>query len=211
RTRRWRSSSAASSTRSRRSSRSSTRSSSTGSSSSRWKGASAECGHHTASSMDRPRSLRKGASAEVAELTDNTVVAAPAVDALVTARGEPAWLADERRAALRTFEATKWPGPRDELWRYTQLERFSVAGLDLVPGPRDRDVSERIRMRIKDSDAEGIMVVKNGEPVLREARVREAGVIFTDMATALREHEDLVRQHLYTAVNAPMTKFTALN
>ena len=147
----------------------------------------------------------------MAELTDNAVVAAPAVDALVTARGEPAWLADERRAALRTFEATKWPGPRDELWRYTQLERFSVAGLDLVPGPRDRDVSERIRMRIKDSDAEGIMVVKNGEPVLREARVREAGVIFTDMATALREHEDLVRQHLYTAVNAPMTKFTALN
>jgi len=147
----------------------------------------------------------------VAELTDNPAVSVGAVDQLVAARGEPAWLADERRAALRTFEATPWPGPRDELWRYTQLERFSVAGLDLVPGPQTDEVSERIERRIRDSDAEGVLVVKNGRPVKREARIKEAGVIFTDLATALREHEDLVRQHLYTAVNAPMTKYTALN
>src|SRR5690606_29923680 len=141
----------------------------------------------------------------------NAAVTAAAVDGLSAARGEPDWLVAERRAALRTFDATPWPGPRDELWRYTQLQRFSATGLELVPGPASPDVSERIRMRIADSDAEGSMVVKNGERVLREARIKEAGVIFTDLATALREHEGLVREHLFTAVNAPMTKFTALN
>src|SRR5690606_26488432 len=119
----------------------------------------------------------KGASAEVAQMTDNAAVTAQAVDELAASRGEPAWLAEERRAALRTFEAKPWPGPRDELWRYTQLERFSVAGLDLVPGPRTDEVSERIERRIRDSDAEGVLVVKNGRSVRREARIREAGVI----------------------------------
>src|SRR5690606_3487932 len=148
---------------------------------------------------------------DVAELTDNPAVSAQAVDELVASRGEPAWLADERRAALRTFDATQRPGQRDALRRDTRLERVSGSGLDLVIGiltGKDRD---HIDPRIRVSDAEGIMVVKNGRKVRQEARIKESGVIFTDMATALREHEDLVRQHLYTAVNAPMTKFTALN
>ena len=122
----------------------------------------------------------------MAELTDNPAVSAAAVDELVARLAEPAWLGDERRAALRTFESTRWPGPRDELWRYSQLERFSVAGLDLLAGPADDAVSDRIEMRIRDSDAEGVMVVKDGRSVRREARIKEAGVVFTDLATALR-------------------------
>jgi Fe-S cluster assembly protein SufB len=39
----------------------------------------------------------------------------------------------------------------------------------------------------------------------------EQGVIFTDMDTALREHEDLVKQHFGTLVPANDNKFAALN
>lgn len=147
----------------------------------------------------------------MALLKDNAAVTEAAVDALVARFAEPAWLAEERRAALRTYAATPHPTSRDEVWRYTQLERFAIDGLELVDGPRDASVVDRVSMRILDSDAEAAMVIKNGEVVHRAGRVGESGVIFTDLRTAVREHEALVREHLYTVVNATMSKAAALD
>jgi Fe-S cluster assembly protein SufD len=147
----------------------------------------------------------------VATLTDNPLVSAGALEALIRRNGDPDWLAEERRAALRTFMATPWPTERDEAWRYTQLRRFRIDGLEPVDGPRDRTVSERIRMRMTDSDAEGILVHKNGATVERLDEVKEKGVLFTDLRSAVREHEDLVREHLYTVVDAKAGKYHALN
>ncbi len=134
-----------------------------------------------------------------------------AVETLAKNYSEPDWLVAERRAALRSFEALPAPTNRDEVWRYSQLGRFSLEGLELVKEPRSREVSDRIHMRITDSDAEGVLVHKGPEVVHRDSKITEAGVIFTDLRTALREHEDLVREHLYSAVNATQTKYTALN
>ena len=147
----------------------------------------------------------------MALLKDNAAVTEAAVDALIARLGEPEWLAEERRAALRTYAATPHPTSRDEVWRYTQLERFAIDGLELVDGPRDPSVVDRVSMRIVDSDAEATMVIKNGEVVHRAGHVGESGVIFTDLRTAVREHEALVREHLYTVVNATMSKAAALD
>ncbi|MDR9391355.1 MAG: Fe-S cluster assembly protein SufD [Trueperaceae bacterium] len=147
----------------------------------------------------------------MATLTDNPLLSAGALEALIRSTGEPDWLAEERRAALRTFDATPWPTARDEAWRYTDLKRFAVDGLEPTDGPADDAVSERIRMRMTDSDAEGILVHKNGSTVERQLAVREAGVIVTDLRTAVTEHEDLVREHLYAAVDAHAGKYHALN
>ena len=144
-------------------------------------------------------------------LSDNPAVNAAAVEELITRYSEPAWLADERRAALRSYDATPFPTARDEQWRYSQLGRFTIDGLDLIEGPLSDVVSERISMRSGDSDAEGTMVIKNGKLVERQAKLAEQGVIFTDLRTALHEHEALVRKHLFSTVNATQTKYTALN
>ena len=133
------------------------------------------------------------------------------VEDLIQNYNEPAWLAEERRAALRSFEAQPYPTNRDENWRYTELKRFSLDGLDLVSAPTDTQVSQRIDMRITDSDAEGVLVYKGGEVVYRDSKIKEAGVIFTDLRTALREHEELVKTHLYSVINATQSKYTALN
>ena len=138
-------------------------------------------------------------------------ISSETVEKLIQRHNEPAWLADERRAALRSFEAQPYPTNRDEQWRYTELKRFSLDGLDLVSAPSDTQVSQRIEMRITDSDAEGILVYKGGEVVYRDSKIKEAGVIFTDLRTALSEHEDLVKKHLYSVVNAAQSKYTALN
>ena len=133
------------------------------------------------------------------------------VEGIVERNNEPTWLADERRAALRSFEKMPFPTNRDENWRYTQMKRFALDGLELVAAPTDTNVSKRIGTRITDSDAEGVLVYKGGEVVYRDSKLSEAGVIFTDLRTALREHEDLVKTHLYSVVNATQSKYTALN
>ena len=147
----------------------------------------------------------------MAALRENAAVSAAAVEALVDRFGEPQWLADERRAALRTYAATPFPTNRDEVWRYTQLDRFAIDGLDLVEGPRDDAVVDRVAMRITDSDAEAALVIKNGEVVRRAGHVGQGGVVFTDLRTAVRDHEALVREHLYSVVNATMSKAAALD
>ncbi|HET9027316.1 MAG TPA: Fe-S cluster assembly protein SufD [Trueperaceae bacterium] len=147
----------------------------------------------------------------MATLVDNPVISAAAVEHIIDAYAEPAWLAEERRAALRSYDAQPFPTERTEEYRYTQLARFAYAGLELAKAPRDSTVSERISMRIADSDAEGVMVHKGNQVVLHEASISESGVIFTDLRTAVREHEALVKEHLYSVVNATQTKFTALN
>jgi Fe-S cluster assembly protein SufD len=147
----------------------------------------------------------------VATLADNPALDAGVVEALSERLDEPSWLAEERRAAFRTFEATPWPTSRDENWRYTELDRFRLDDLTPAEGPADRSVSERIRMRMTDSDAEGVLVHKNGETVHAQADLREEGVLFTDLRTAVREHEDLVRDHLYRVVDAKDGKYHALN
>lgn len=147
----------------------------------------------------------------MALLQESAAIDATAVEGLIARYDEPAWLAEERRAALRTYLATPFPTNRDEVWRYTQLDRFAIDGLALVDGPRDASVVERVSMRIVDSDAEAAMVIKNGEVVHRAGRVGERGVIFTDLRSAVREHEALVREHLYTVVNATMSKAAALD
>ena len=138
-------------------------------------------------------------------------ISSQTVEDLSKRHNEPAWLADERHAALRSFEAQPFPTNRDEQWRYTEMKRFSLEGLELVSAPTDRTVSKRIETRITDSDAEGILVYKGGEVVYRDSKIKEAGVIFTDLRTALSEHEALVKKHLYSVVNATQSKYAALN
>jgi len=147
----------------------------------------------------------------MATLTSNPALSPSAVEALVERHDEPAWLADERRAAIKSFEALPFPSERDERWRYTELRRFALDGLDLIEAPASDEVSERIRMRITDSDAEGVVVHKGNRVVYRDSKIAEQGVIFTDLRSALHDHEDLVREHLYKVVNATQSKYAALN
>ncbi len=144
-------------------------------------------------------------------LTDNPAINEAAIASISERHAEPEWLAEERRAALRSYQNQPFPTERTEEWRYTDLKRFALDGLSLAKEPKSDAVSERIEMRIADSDAEGVLVHKGNKVVFRQANIKESGVIFTDLRTALAEHEDLVRKHLYSVVNATQTKYTALN
>jgi len=109
----------------------------------------------------------------MATLAENTALSADAVEQIIERYQEPAWLAEERRAALRSYEDQPFPTERDERWRYSELRRFALDGLERVQEPADPSVSERIRMRITDSDAEGVLVHKGNEVIHHEAKIGE--------------------------------------
>lgn len=144
-------------------------------------------------------------------LSPHATVNKDAVEAIISKYNEPDWLADERRAALRSFAGHAFPVKKDEEWRFTKLERFDIDGLALIDAPSSESIGERIQMRMTDSDAEGIIIHKGNKVIHQQANITEQGVIFSDLRTALQEHGALVKQHLFSLVNGSHGKYSALN
>ncbi|HJO04553.1 MAG TPA: Fe-S cluster assembly protein SufD [Acidobacteriota bacterium] len=131
--------------------------------------------------------------------------------ALARVAGEPAWLAQWRRDAWDIYSAAPLPDRVAHLWRYSEPEKFlpdritPLASNGAAPG---------------DSAPDGLAGNPAAVAVIEDAVLQacwidpawhEAGVVLTDLATAAREHEDLVRAHLGTAAGAESGKFEALN
>jgi Fe-S cluster assembly protein SufD len=127
------------------------------------------------------------------------------------ARGEPDWLVGARRKALRAFNSAPDPTNRDERWRYTKLERFSLEGCRSVEESADPTLSARIRQRISDTDANGVLVHKGGKVVFQEASPLGEGVIFKDLLQALLDHPELVQSYLGSVLDPSQGKYVALN
>lgn len=146
------------------------------------------------------------------------------LDALIAARDEPQWVSDARRAAFDTFEATRIPNRADEQWRRTdlrslrlgQLAAFTNAGQNRLGSAAELttlDQAEGGTMDISGARA-GITVQRDAATIFTEAAPEFAaeGVVFTDLATAFRDHADLIRPHFMTsAVPASLGYFEALH
>jgi Fe-S cluster assembly protein SufD len=95
---------------------------------------------------------------------------AEAVERLSLQHGEPAWLLELRRTWLARALETPMPTGLEEEWRRTSLKEL----------PRHGELLQDAEFR----------------PELPDDRLAERGVVFTDLATAAREHPDLLRRYL---------------
>ena len=102
-----------------------------------------------------------------------TVQASTALDANIVRRlsaGEPDWLRALRDAWWRRVEEQPWPLSTEEEWRRTSLKDLPRDGDLLTDAPRaDYEMDPALAAR---------------------------GVVFTDLAMAVREHADLLQAHL---------------
>lgn len=126
--------------------------------------------------------------------------------------GEPEWMRDRRQQAFKAFSDLPWPDPRvGEDWRYTSPRRFDLDrrvldGAGSAP-PRQGGIVGALggelagMVRIIDGGAAAATVC---------AEAQQQGVVVTDLASAARDHPELVARHLGSAVGAD-TKFDALN
>jgi Fe-S cluster assembly protein SufD len=155
---------------------------------------------------DVPAVLRsKGISAEV-------------VEALSNLKNEPAWLTGKRLEAWRTFEKTPMPTLRDEAWRYTDISDVRIEDfLPYAPSPdvtSEGDLPEAVQKLINEGEENSALLVQhNSETAYSrvDEELARRGVIFTDLHTALEEHEEIVKEHLFKLVPEDYDKFAALS
>ncbi|WP_010631384.1 Fe-S cluster assembly protein SufD [Sporolactobacillus vineae] len=128
-------------------------------------------------------------------------------------RIEPKWFTDRRIQALSLAEELPLPNPektRIDSWNFTRFDYNAVGKPVHDPAKLPGNAGQLIGAEEK---AGNVLVHHNGTPVFRSIRpdLEEKGVIFTDLATAIREHGDLVEKYYFKTTQLKKHKLTALN
>jgi Fe-S cluster assembly protein SufB len=133
---------------------------------------------------------------------------------------EPAWMRDYRLAAYDIFRDKPMPqwGGRitvkfDDIYYYLKPTDRSVGSWDEVPEEIKTTFDKLGIPEAEKKFLAGVKAQYESEVVygsLREELAKQ-GVLFTDMDTALREHQDIVREYLGTIIPSTDNKFAALN
>src|ERR687893_1856338 len=136
-------------------------------------------------------------------------------------KNEPQWMRDFRLKALEHFESRptpKWGGDLEQI-DFDDIHYF-VRASEKVGHTWD-EVPEDIKntfdkLGIPEAERQflaGVGAQYESESVYHQVneQLEAQGVIFTDMDTALREHEDLVREYWATVIPPNDNKLAALN
>jgi Fe-S cluster assembly protein SufD len=137
------------------------------------------------------------------------------VEALSNDMNDPQWLREARLAAWEIYENTPMPHLEEE-WRRTNYRsiRWQEADVRVVAnGATSEAVPQKNLEPLIGDQQGGLLVIVDGKVVHQEIAdsLTNQGVIFTDLATAVQEHGDLVEKHMHSAVDASQGKFAALN
>ncbi|MDZ4765761.1 MAG: Fe-S cluster assembly protein SufD [Chloroflexota bacterium] len=139
------------------------------------------------------------------------------VEALSAANAEPLWLRESRLAAWELYVGMPMPGKSDEEWRRTDYRgvRWEEAGRFVANGAGTIDVVPAANREPLIGDHQGgTLIFVDGNVVQSELadELAAKGVIFTDLLTACKDHESLVRERLMTRAVPPSDgKFAALH
>jgi Fe-S cluster assembly protein SufD len=136
-----------------------------------------------------------------------------AIQELIARRAEPDWMRERRLDAWRTYQAIPMPARTDEEWRRTDLSRLRLD--EIEPFAEDSDgQGTLVPPAERDERFAGFLGFRDARRVEYsfDEKLAESGVIFTDLATAVREHPDLVREYFMTRCVPPEdSKFAALH
>jgi Fe-S cluster assembly protein SufD len=154
----------------------------------------------------------------VPEVLKSKGISEETVKALSSLKSEPGWLTEKRLEAWSSFEGLPMPTLRDEAWRYTDISDVRIEDfLPYSPSPdvkSEEDLPEAVRRLIREGEENSALLVQHNSETTY-SRIDEElagkGVVFTDLHTALAEHEDLVKEKLFGLVPGDYDKFAALS
>lgn len=129
------------------------------------------------------------------------------VETLSNALEEPDWVLELRLEAWAWFEKMELPGEKEEPWRYTNLARLKFK-LDSFSAALPTGSNGPVELP---NGRSGYLSEQGSARSLAASPALEAGVIFTDLHTAIKEHEDLVRPHLFAQMDSSSHIFSALH
>lgn len=119
-----------------------------------------------------------------------------------------------RKQAFSKLAEASLPSITEEAWRRTDLRAFQPEKYSF--GSRDGSVdlnlipAEKFESVVDDHFGGKVVVTPEGAYVSVDEAVRELGVIFTDLATAEREHPDLVEKTLGKTVRSDESIFSTI-
>src|ERR687894_1120494 len=143
------------------------------------------------------------------------------VESISEYKQEPQWMRDFRLKALEHFESRPTPQWGGNL---NQIDWYDIPYFVRASDKNSRDWSEVPedikntfdRLGIPEAERKflaGVGAQYESEVVYHQVNeeLEKQGVIFTDMDTALREHEDIVREYFATLIPPNDNKLAALN
>jgi Fe-S cluster assembly protein SufD len=141
-------------------------------------------------------------------------LSAETVESLSRQRSEPRWMLDLRLQAWRFFEEMPWPTGSEETWRRTRLAGFNLGDyMPLAPEGALGSVPGQVAKSLAEVESVGSMAIVDGSRAHLEldSELASRGLVFTDLAAAVREHPEKVRQAYGSVVAVDENKFSALN
>src|ERR671921_1828386 len=155
---------------------------------------------------------------EAPEVLNSKGISRETVEALSSFKAEPDWLTERRLEAWRRFESLPMPTLRDEAWRYTDISDVRIEDfLPYAPSPdvsREGDLPDAVQRLIKEGEENSALLVQHNSEttfVRMDEELEKKGVVFTDLHTALKENEDLVKERLFGLIPEDYDKFAALS
>ena len=135
-----------------------------------------------------------------------------AVTELSQKKAEPKWLEELRLSALRAYGALPVPD-----WRRTKVGQVDINGIQLykessVATGDAAALPEKVRSLV--TEADGAIVLQIDSTLAYRhlpAELAGKGIIFTSLDQAVKEHEALVREHLFTSVATDAHRLIALH
>ncbi len=136
-------------------------------------------------------------------------------DMVPSLNGQGAAFVQEYRArAWEAFQSLPLPHTRMEAWRRTDLRRLDVGGFRLPEKGATRDLppvpAELLAPLVGDSHGGQIVLTPGRSTVELSDALKSQGVVFTDYATAEKEHPEILEKMLGRIVRADEGKFAAL-
>jgi Fe-S cluster assembly protein SufD len=129
--------------------------------------------------------------------------------------GEPEWLKELRLQALEKAEDLSMPRPdktKIDKWNFTQFQTHSVKSKALASL---NDLSDEVKALIDlEDENKNLYIQLDTTPAYTSLsqELKDQGVIFTDIHTAVREHSELVQKYFMTeGVKVDEHRLTALH
>lgn len=147
--------------------------------------------------------------------TETTLDFSELVGRVIETKGNPKWLAEQRKAAFELYQAAPMPARVAHLWRYTDPSHF-VPRLDPDSWPGagqvDTNVPSMLEDGLSNGELSGIAYSNNGQVVKTEVTkdLERRGVRIVDLNDAANDWTEIVENRLGSVVGADFGKFEAL-
>lgn len=128
---------------------------------------------------------------------------------------EPEWLTEARRTAFEAFLTTPMPTLKDEEWRRTDIRAFKIGAFPLTQPSSPPTIDEinavgPLRDKLAEHYATGIVQIA-GQTTQPADLTKLGKVTLTDFQSALAQHGELIRDHLFRVVRHDEDALSALH